>query len=266
MDIGNFVICITRTWIFELKYKVSNRNDRMKLKWLSFHLLFTIPYFAGANFGGNLLNSAMAAVLGEVPVTTNTGDDAATPQTGQFSTSKVRLRCRGKLACDENTPTFEIDNAIFLNGVLYLHGLDDFSKSTIGKLPTYLAGRPEMLPSSLVVYNDVPDWLQGPKVVVMDYTNESAIDSYPTHCQKTWHTSAYFHFPWEVKNSFHAMNDNVLSVLANVILQRQALGQGALGTKAKTLFLFNIKVRIECIKFVVILFEPNGIDSTYLET
>ena len=61
--------------------------------------------------------------------------------------------------------------------------------------------------------------------------------------------SAYFLFPWEVGNAFHALNDNVLAVLASVILSYLTDGDGRGGISAgnvsddqrlrHTLYLFN---------------------------
>jgi len=58
--------------------------------------------------------------------------------------------------------------------------------------------------------------------------------------------SAYFLFPWEVGNAFHALNDNVLAVLASVILSYLTDGDGRDDISAgdsqrlrRTLYLFN---------------------------
>jgi len=56
--------------------------------------------------------------------------------------------------------------------------------------------------------------------------------------------SAYFLFPWEVGNAFHALNDNVLAVLASVILSylTDDDGDGRRGDDRRlrrTLYLFN---------------------------
>lgn len=58
--------------------------------------------------------------------------------------------------------------------------------------------------------------------------------------------SAYFLFPWEVGNAFHALNDNVLAVLASVILSYLTADEeeedgpgGDYQRLRRTLYLFN---------------------------
>ena len=59
-------------------------------------------------------------------------------------------------------------------------------------------------------------------------------------CVRQWDTSAYFLHPWESSNSFHSFNDNVLAVLATVVLQHVvgADTTSPLGGGHRTLFMF----------------------------
>jgi hypothetical protein len=56
------------------------------------------------------------------------------------------------------------------------------------------------------------DFIAGPQIG--DTTKDISI------CTDKWRDySAFFHFPWEIFNGFHSLNDNVLAILSNIYLQ-----------------------------------------------
>jgi len=144
--------------------------------------------------------------------------------------SSMQRRCTNFLACEHHIPVVEIHNAIFHAGTLYLNEPDDSTLDAIRNLNLVFASRKNHLPASLASGHEAgSEWLPGPRIVVYSATNkEYAIpagfegigrQAAPTHCGTVWDTSAFFLLPWEVTNTFHVVNDNVLSVLASVVLQ-----------------------------------------------
>ena len=145
--------------------------------------------------------------------------------------SLLRRRCANFLACEHHIPVVEVQNAIFYAGKLYLHEPDADSLNAISQLNSIFGSRKNHLPVSLTSGmngNGNSEWLPGPQIVV--YSTDKSNGKYifpsekekihvPTRCGQVWDTSAFFLFPWEVSNPYHALNDNVLSVLASVVLQ-----------------------------------------------
>ena len=144
--------------------------------------------------------------------------------------SSLRRRCTNFLACEHHIPVVEIHNAIFHSGTLYLNEPDQSTLDAIRNLNLVFASRKNHLPASLASGAEAgSEWLPGPRIIVYSATNKDYVapagfegigkQAAPTHCGQLWDTSAFFLFPWEVSNVYHLINDNILSVLASVVLQ-----------------------------------------------
>ena len=162
-------------------------------------------------------------------------------------TSRVRRRCSDFWACEHATLALEIDGAIFHNGVLYLHDADAQSREAVEgvrKFYNSLLGRhpPETpnqyyLPPTFTLYEESsshsgPRWVEGLPIKFID-TNHGLNFT----CERLWDSSVYFLHPYFPDNNFHALNDNVFSVLASVLLQH-IMGATLGGSIHRTLFLF----------------------------
>ena len=68
-------------------------------------------------------------------------------------------------------PVLEVDNAIFLDGILYLNNPDTQSLSTINNIRHIHASQDHFLPASLAQFGDNTfDWIPGPKIKVFNNT------------------------------------------------------------------------------------------------
>jgi len=196
--------------------------------------------------------STVGASTREPPPSSSSSSSRSSSSSSSDSSSKVRIRCRQYLGCEYPLPAVEIDHAVFLDGTLYLTNVDAESRRALRDTEAFYAARKGFLPSALVQYRASTEWLHGPAIVLY---NESDVRTYPQvravsspqrpvcchlphppcilsrsqmpdgsyqplpACTRQWDTSAYFLHPWESSNSFHSFNDNVLAVLATVVLQ-----------------------------------------------
>ena len=166
-------------------------------------------------------------------------------------TSRVRRRCSDFWTCEHATMALEIDGAIFHNGILYLHNADTHSREAIkgvrkfydslkGRHPAAETPNLYYLPPTYTIYEGIPRWIEGLPIKFIETNNELNI----TTCQHLWDTSGYFLHPYYVDNNFHALNDNVFSVLASVVLQH-IMGAAMEGSSHRTLFLFRNRDKAE---------------------
>ena len=158
-------------------------------------------------------------------------------------TSRVRRRCSDFWACEHATLALEIDGAIFHNGVLYLHDADAQSREAVEgvrKFYNSLLGRhppDDVLPPTFTLYEESsfhsgPRWVEGLPIKFIE-TNHGLNFT----CERLWDSTVYFLHPYFPDNNFHALNDNVFSVLASVLLQH-IMGATLGGSIHRTLFLF----------------------------
>lgn len=209
-------------------------------------------------FGGILLQQALLNVLGPAPINISSptlvapvGNKSPATWAAKISSSlmssKIRIRCRGNLACEYPIPAVELDSVVFYDGKLYLLNIDAQSRRVLETISTFFGATKHYLPSTLVQYKATTEWMHGPEIVVY---NESDLRTYPLMsdgrrqllpaCVQFWDTSAYFHFPWENTNSYHAFNDNIFAILAHVVLQHVTGSDStfASGSGLRTLFMF----------------------------
>ena len=120
-----------------------------------------------------------------------------------------------------------------MNNVLWLKDVDMETIMQIEALQDFYAGRKDYLPASLAKPGV---WTPGPKIV----TYKDGDKDVPTACAKVWDTDAFFLYPWESNNAYHSLNDNLMSVLASVVLQYVSdyLYERVPPSSRKTLFLF----------------------------
>ena len=213
----------------------------MFLVFFIFYIFFFVPIAnasSAAKYGGKIINQALDEVLGSKKSTIRK-PFASEINAKQFPYSRVRLRCENYTACVDSTPMIEIDNAVVRGDVIYLYQPDAESMEVISRFPNLLGAKSDRLPivQQKIVQRDSTTegpirWLPGPQIVIKQTMKD-------LRCDKIWDTSAYFLHPWEVTNTFHALNDNVLKILASVVLQRYTLREGDnLGTDNKSLFIF----------------------------
>ena len=195
-------------------------------------------------FGGALLNEALNYVLQPDATSANSNiDTVKTKIASALPSSNIRIRCLDYLACEYLLPAVEIDNAILFNGILYLNNIDKKNEKTLSDINKLFGAKQGYLPSNMVQYGPNIHWLHGPKIVLYDGSNpETFPGGKKLECAKVWNTSAYFLHPWEAGNAFHSLNDNVLSVLASMVVQHitpPTGGPAAVNAEGyKTLFLF----------------------------
>ena len=147
--------------------------------------------------------------------------------------SSLRIPCRGRVACEYLNPSIEMENVIILDGVVYLNHLDAKSNETIQVMKSFYASEIGWLPSTLVRTSDhSQDWVTGPRISFRWLDNKV-----PKKCATIWDTTAFFIHPWEPNNAFHALNDNILSVLMGIAVSYLLNGHI---TKSVTLFKFNL--------------------------
>jgi len=136
----------------------------------------------------------------------------------------------GYLACEYHVPVAELQNVVLFNGIAYLNNADMTSRQTLDGMASLYGAKAGHLPSSLVQDNINAEWLPGPKVVFYDASKiggdadvkqkkNSSSSTLPSYCKTVWNTSAYFLFPWEAANTYHSLNDNVLSIISSIVLQ-----------------------------------------------
>ena len=147
--------------------------------------------------------------------------------------SKLRRRCPSYLGCTSHAGGVEIFNGIFDNNVLWLKDVDKETVMQIEALQDFYAGRKGYLPAALAKPGV---WTPGPKIMTYREGDKGA----PTACTKVWDTDAFFLYPWESGNAYHSLNDNLMSVLASVVLQYASdyLYEREASPTRKTLFLF----------------------------
>lgn len=213
----------------------------------------TAPLDDQPSFGGSLLNRALNIVLQPDPSGWNNSHQEYTIASKHLQVAKnlynanavpdlkrssIVIRCKDHLACEYPLPAVEIDNGIFYNGVLYLKDVNDNSKEALRDINLLYGTKEGYLPSTMVQHGTFIHWLHGPKIALYNTLDPGTYpDGNPLKCLRNWNTSAYFLHPWEAANAYHSLNDNVFSVLANIVMHhitplRVAEGQ-------KTLFLFN---------------------------
>eukprot|EP01041_Mallomonas_annulata_P008865 gene8865-18363_t len=187
-------------------------------------------------FGGRLINEGLVEVL------QNVSSKAAKRYAPQYDckvnnavvgVSSVRRRCRDYLACEYFNPMIELHNVVIDKGVVYVIDPDKESMDVIRSFGNMFAGKDHRLPPFLASYTLQNDWILGPKVVVVD---TAKLQSRPV-CHHVWDTNGYFHFPWESRNAFHSLNDNLMSVLASIVIQHISTSLPL--PRHRTLFLFN---------------------------
>lgn len=130
------------------------------------------------------------------------------------SNTIVKQRCKDHLSCEFLTPAIEIYNSKIHKGIIYINQPSPQSIDTLASIKDQfygsVAGR---LPSCLVQRQGFHgDWLPGPEYQIETQNNSKSMNRQCT----TKVESAIFLFPWERHNTFHAMNDNLLSVLASM--------------------------------------------------
>ncbi len=146
---------------------------------------------------------------------------------------RLRRRCPSHLGCTSHASTVEIFNGIVMNNVLWLKDVDKETIMQIEALQDFYAGRKDYLPAALAKPGV---WTPGPKIRTYKDGDKDA----PTACAKIWDTDAFFLYPWESANAYHSLNDNLMSVLASVVLQyvTDFLYEEVVPSSHKTLFLF----------------------------
>jgi hypothetical protein len=202
--------------------------------------------FGARKYGGRLINEALDHVLGrrKFPgVYQFTGPYSDAVEHTALPITRVRLRCQHFSACENTTPTIEIDNAITHNKMIYINKPDQESIAVINKFPAFFAPEPGRLPSCLSKLID-PEWLPGPKFFILNDTHLGSsgpeTSQYPRSCGQFLDTSAHILFPWQHVNSFHALNDNVLKVLASLLIQRHLReAHDVIETNHTTLYVFD---------------------------
>lgn len=183
---------------------------------------------------------------------------------GKNYRSSLRRRCNNYLACEHHIPVVEIHNAIFYQGNLWLNKPDEHTLAHIRNLTQLFASRSNHLPVNLAHNNANggagSTWIPGPRIILFDSNNAAYLPPKgfdgpstssstrsstppPTTCARVWDTSSFFLFPWELGNAYHTVNDNVLSVLASVVLQHVTdithySGAGVDNPSHRTLFTF----------------------------
>ena len=221
-------------------------------------------------FGGKLLNEALLEILGPLSNTTTRGKPGRKkwPNARKvLPPSRIRIRCSHYLACEYPIPAIELDNVIIYQGTLYLTDIDHDSRHALQTMNTYFAIRQGgFLPSTLVQYESTTEWLHGPPIVIY---NVSDMSTYPRTkdgsmqplpiCVRWWDTSAYFLHPWQSTNAYHAFNDNIIAVLATIVVQHLTCSDDSYGFR--TLFMFrklgfaNRKVVSQVFKILFWIFE-----------
>ncbi len=147
--------------------------------------------------------------------------------------SSLRIPCRDRVACEYLNPSIEMENVMILNGVFYLNHLDGKSNESLKVMKSFYASEIGWLPSTLVRTTDISqDWVTGPRFSLRWL--ETTVSK---KCTTIWDTTAFFMHPWEPHNAFHAINDNVLSILMGIAVSYLLNGQI---TKSITLFKFNL--------------------------
>lgn len=200
------------------------------------------------SFGGSLLNRALNFVLQpDLPRWDDTHQDFTNltkknvndaNAASDLKRSSIVIRCKDHLACEYPLPAVEIDDGIFYNGVLYLNDVSDKSKEALRDINLLYGTKEGYLPSTMVQHGPLIHWLHGPKIELYDASDPRTFPGgSPLKCSRNWNTSAYFLHPWEAANAYHSLNDNVFSVLANVVMHHLSPLRVAEGQK--TLFLFN---------------------------
>jgi hypothetical protein len=208
----------------------------------------SVPLDDQPPFGGSLLNRALNFVLQpdpsrwKSPLQEHT-DASKTKLHGANAVSDLKrssivIRCKDHLACEYPLPAVEIDNGIFYNGVLYLNDIDDNSKKALRDISLLYGTKEGYLPSTMVQHGNLIHWLHGPKIELYDASDPRTHPAgKPLKCLRNWNTSAYFLHPWEAANAYHSLNDNVFSVLANIVMHH--ITPLRISEGRKTLFLFN---------------------------
>jgi hypothetical protein len=208
----------------------------------------SVPLDDQPSFGGSLLNRALNVILQPDPSRwkypqreytdaskTKLNDANAV---SDLKRSGIAIRCKDHLACEYPLPAVEIDNSIIYNGILYLNDVDDNSKKALRDINLLYGTKEGYLPSTMVQHGNLIHWLHGPKIELYDASDPRTYPGgKPLKCLRNWNTSAYFLHPWEAANAYHSLNDNVFSVLANIVMHHITPLRIAEGRK--TLFLFN---------------------------
>ena len=193
-------------------------------------------------FGGTIINKALQEVIGDrfpIPLeaqrVSRTAEEREAEDTFYRSQSKgahedgvevtlrssLRFRCRDYLACEYHLPVVELENVIIDKGVVYLNNPDKSSLAAIERMmdPAVMfkvtRGR---LPSTLIQNNAENEWLPGPQLVIYNSGERNSRTAGPPRCRHVWDTSAFFLFPWESHNAFHALNDNVRPYTLNIYI------------------------------------------------
>mmetsp|Transcript_10090 Transcript_10090/g.9786 ORF Transcript_10090/g.9786 Transcript_10090/m.9786 type:complete len:373 (+) Transcript_10090:150-1268(+) len=192
-------------------------------------------------FGGEILGEALRYFLGHKNILLDS-PDLFPPKKDKTSSalqpSRIWRTCIDYLACEYPIPSLEISNAIFYNGILYLNNIDEKSKNVLLDIQRFHGTKKGYLPSTLVQHGSIIEWLHGPQIALY---NENDPNSFPSgtklKCFKVWNTSAYFLHQWEVTNTYHTLNDNILSILASIIVQYVSSTESM--EEYRTLFVFN---------------------------
>ena len=225
-------------------------------------------------FGGKLLNEALLHILG--PLSSNITSRGTKRRKkwlnarNEMPSSRIRIRCNDYLACEYPIPAVELDNVIVYQGTLYLTDIDPDSRHALQTMNTYFAVRQGYLTSTLVQYKSTTEWLHGPPTIIY---NVSDMSTYPRNkdgsrqplakCARIWDTSAYFLHPWQSVNAYHAFNDNIIAILATIVVQYLTSSDATFSTGSgfRTLFMFrklgytNRKVVSQVFKILFWIFE-----------
>ena len=224
-------------------------------------------------FGGKLLHLALLEILGKNSTTLNggwLGRKKWLHTRNELPPSRIRIRCNDYLTCEYPIRAIELDNVVFYYGTVYLTNIDRDSRHALQTMNTFFAIRQGFLPSTLVQFKSTTEWLHGPPIVIY---NVSDMSTYPRTkdgsrqplpmCARFWDTSAYFLHPWQSVNAYHAFNDNIIAVLATIVVQYLTGADDTFSTGSgfRTLFMFrklgytNRKVVSQVFKILFWMFE-----------
>lgn len=187
-------------------------NNLMKSIFLLLNILVFYKADWTAPYGGKLLNDALTDELSQIQFNISFSAKESP------MISVIRQRCTDYLACEYFNPMIELENVIFMNGQIYANNVDTESVKVINSLSRGYAGKEKHLPAFMATFNLQSDWVVGPQI---NYNVAgSSGGKGPKTCKHVWNTSVYFHFPWEAKNAYHSLNDNLLSLLASITIQQ----------------------------------------------
>mmetsp|Transcript_4558 Transcript_4558/g.6973 ORF Transcript_4558/g.6973 Transcript_4558/m.6973 type:complete len:602 (+) Transcript_4558:85-1890(+) len=156
--------------------------------------------------GGAAINEALVSIFGEPQEA-----DMLPVYLSNTNISVIRPRCTSFLACVFHNTPIELEHIVLENGAVHLIDPDPETKSLVNTMEGYLS------PLKTLLVRTQQAAFKGLELKIMDSKKAMSI-----RCIETWNSTVYVQIPWLPTNSFHTLNDNVFSVVTQLIVQHIA--------------------------------------------